>query len=163
SAVLITGETGTGKELLARTIHRLSPRGRRAMVTVNCAALPASLIESELFGREKGAYTGAMTRQQGRFESADGASIFLDEIAELPPDRQTKLMRVLEEGTLERLGSSRTLKVNVRIIAATNRDLPRMVKEGRFRSDLFYRLNVFPIQVPSLRERLDDVPILVWK
>ncbi len=163
SAVLITGETGTGKELLAKAIHDLSARKARTMIAVNCAALPAPLIESELYGREKGAYTGAMTRQVGRFELADGSTIFLDEIGELPLDLQTKLLRVLEDGSFERLGSHQTLKADVRIIAATNRDLGAMVKEGTFREDLFHRLNVFPIETPPLRARTGDIPPLVWK
>jgi formate hydrogenlyase transcriptional activator len=162
STVLITGETGTGKELLAREIHNLSSRKERPLVTVNCASLPPTLIESELFGREKGAYTGAMTRMAGRFEVADGSTIFLDEIAELPLDLQSKLLRVIEEGTLERLGSARTIHVNVRIIAATNRDLSQEVERGDFRRDLFYRLNVFPLHVPPLRGRVEDIPPLVW-
>lgn len=162
STVLITGETGTGKELLAREIHSLSSRKERPLVTVNCASLPSTLIESELFGREKGAYTGAMTRMAGRFEVADGSTIFLDEIAELPLNLQSKLLRVIEEGTFERLGSTKTIHVNVRIIAATNRDLSQEVQRGDFRRDLFYRLNVFPITVPSLRARMEDVPLLVW-
>lgn len=163
SAVLITGETGTGKELLAQAIHDMSARKGRTMVKVNCAALPAPLIESELFGREKGAYTGAMTKQVGRFELADGSSIFLDEIGELPMDLQVKLLRVLEDGTFERLGSHQTLTANVRIIAATNRDLRAMVNDGEFREDLFHRLNVFPLEVPPLRARATDIPLLVWK
>ncbi len=162
STVLISGETGTGKELIARTIHEMSERKRRTMVKTNCAALPATLIESELFGREKGAYTGALAREIGRFELADKSTIFLDEIGELPPEVQSKLLRVLQEGEFERLGSSKTIKVNVRIIAATSRDLLAMVKEGTFRPDLFYRLNVFPIVVPPLRERREDIPSLVW-
>jgi PAS domain S-box-containing protein len=162
STVLIQGETGTGKELLARAIHHLSSRKDRPLVTVNCASLPPTLIESELFGREQGAYTGALTRMAGRFEAADGATLFLDEIGELPHDVQSKLLRVLEEGRFERLGSSKTLQVNVRIIAATNRDLPQDVNEGRFRKDLYYRLNVFPIAIPPLRERAEDIPLLVW-
>jgi formate hydrogenlyase transcriptional activator len=162
STVLVLGETGTGKELLARTIHELSRRNKRAMIKTNCAALPATLIESELFGREKGAYTGSLAREIGRFELADQSTIFLDEIGELPPETQSKLLRILQEGEFERLGSSRTIKVNVRVIAATSRDLPAMVKEGKFRSDLFYRLNVFPIVVPPLRERTGDIPALVW-
>ena len=162
STVLIQGETGTGKDLLARAIHHLSPRKERPLVSVNCASLPPTLIESELFGREKGAYTGALTRMVGRFEAADGATLLLDEIGELPPEVQGKLLRVLEEGRFERLGSSKTLQVNVRIIAATNRDLAQDVNEGRFRKDLFYRLNIFPIAVPPLRERREDIPLLVW-
>lgn len=163
SAVLITGETGTGKELLAQAIHDMSPRKGKTMVKVNCAALPAPLIESELFGREKGAYTGAMTQQVGRFEVADGSTIFLDEIGDLPLDLQVKLLRVLQDGSFERLGSHRTLSTDVRVIAATNRDLAAMIGEGKFREDLFHRLNVFPIEVPPLRARSVDIPLLVWK
>ena len=162
ATVLIQGETGTGKELLARAVHRLSARKDRPLVTVNCASLPPTLIESELFGREKGAYTGAMTRMTGRFEMADRATLFLDEIGELPQDIQAKLLRVLEEGRFERLGSTKPLQANVRIIAATNRDLAHDVDEGKFRKDLYYRLNVFPIAVPPLRERPEDIPLLVW-
>jgi formate hydrogenlyase transcriptional activator len=162
STVLIQGETGTGKELLARAIHRLSKRKDKPLVTVNCASLPPTLIESELFGREKGAYTGALTRMVGRFEVADEATLFLDEIGELSSEIQSKLLRVLEEGKFERLGSTKTYHVNVRIIAATNRDLAREVNEGRFRKDLFYRLNVFPMTIPPLRERTEDIPILTW-
>ena len=161
STVLLLGETGTGKELLARDIHRLSLRKDRSLITVNCAALPPTLIESELFGREKGAYAGAMTRMTGRFEIADGATLFLDEIGELPVDLQSKLLRVLEEGAFERLGSTKSLHVNVRIIAATNRDIQQEMKDGKFRKDLFYRLNVFPIVIPPLRERPEDIPLLV--
>ena len=162
SAVLILGETGTGKELIARTIHDLSRRSSHSMIKINCAALPATLIESELFGREKGAFTGALARQMGRFELADHSTIFLDEIGELPPELQPKLLRVLQEGEFERLGSPRTLRVDARVIAATSRDLPAMVKEGKFREDLFYRLNIFPIVIPPLRVRPEDIPALVW-
>ncbi|HSB67744.1 MAG TPA: sigma 54-interacting transcriptional regulator [Candidatus Methylomirabilis sp.] len=162
AAVLLLGETGTGKELLAQLIHRRSGRRDRAMVKLNCAALPATLIEAELFGREKGAYTGALTRQAGRFELAHGSSIFLDEIAELPLELQVKLLRVLEDGQLERIGSTKTLTVDVRVIAATNRDLAKLAADGKFREDLYYRLNVFPIAVPPLRERAEDIPLLVW-
>ena len=162
ATVLIQGETGTGKEIFARAIHRLSGRKDRPLITVNCASLPPTLIESELFGREKGAYTGALTRMAGRFEAADGATIFLDEIGELPAEIQSKLLRILEAGQFERLGSTKTLHVDVRIIAATNRDLAKEVEKGRFRSDLFYRLNVFPITIPPLRERPDDIPLLAW-
>jgi len=161
SSVLLLGETGTGKELLARAIHRMSLRKDRTLVTVNCASLPPTLIESELFGREKGAYTGAMTKMIGRFELADGSTLFLDEIGELPLELQSKLLRVLEEGNFERLGSTKPLHVNVRIIAATNRDLEHDMKNGKFRQDLFYRLNVFPIVIPPLRERPEDIPLLV--
>jgi transcriptional regulator with GAF, ATPase, and Fis domain len=162
STVLIQGETGTGKELVARAIHRLSSRKDRLLVTINCASLPPTLIESELFGREKGAYTGALTKMIGRFELADGSTLFLDEIGEIPLELQGKLLRVLEEGGFERLGSTKTLHVNVRIIAATNRDLGEEVKAGRFRKDLYYRLNVFPIAIPPLRKRPEDIPLLVW-
>jgi PAS domain S-box-containing protein len=162
ATVLILGETGTGKELLARAIHDVSARKAQPMIKVNCAALPPTLIETELFGREKGAYTGALTKQKGRFELADGSTIFLDEISELPLELQPKLLRVLQEGRFERVGSSKTITVNARIIAATNQDLSQAVRSGRFREDLFYRLNVFPITVPPLRERQEDIPILVW-
>lgn len=162
SVVLISGETGAGKELVAQAIHNLSARKRRLMVKVNCAALPPALIESELFGREKGAYTGALTKQMGRFELADGSTLFLDEIGELSLELQTKLLRVLQDGEFERLGSPKTLKVDVRVIAATNRDLPEAIHNGEFREDLYYRLNVFPITVPPLRERLEDIAPLVW-
>jgi formate hydrogenlyase transcriptional activator len=161
STVLLLGETGTGKELLARAIHSMSSRKNRPLVTVNCASLPATLIESELFGREKGAYTGAMTKMIGRFEIADSSTLFLDEIGELPIDLQSKLLRFLEKGAFERLGSAKPLHVNVRIIAATNRDIEQEVKDGKFRRDLFYRLNVFPIVIPPLRERREDIPRLV--
>jgi PAS domain S-box-containing protein len=160
STVLVLGESGTGKELIARAIHSNSPRSGRALVKVNCATLPTHLIESELFGHERGAFTGAQTRQLGRFEVADGTSLFLDEIGELPLDLQTKLLRVLQDGEFERLGSTQTIKVDVRVIAATNRDLEAEVRSGRFREDLFYRLNVFPITVPPLRQRAEDIPLL---
>jgi formate hydrogenlyase transcriptional activator len=162
SVVLILGETGTGKELIARAIHDLSQRKSHPMVKVNCAALPTSLIESELFGRERGAYTGALAREIGRFELAHNSTIFLDEIGELPLEVQSKLLRVLQEGEFERLGSSKTISVDVRVIAATGRNLQAMVDQGRFRQDLFYRLNVFPIEIPPLRERVEDIPALVW-
>ena len=161
STVLITGETGTGKELVAHAIHRRSPRAERALVKVNCAALPAELIASELFGHEKGAFTGAMQQRIGRFEAANGGTIFLDEIAELSPEIQVSLLRVLQEKEFERVGGNRTIKTDVRVIVATNKDLRREVTEGRFRADLFYRLNVFPIHVPALRERVNDIPVLV--
>ncbi|MHC1730288.1 MAG: sigma 54-interacting transcriptional regulator [Syntrophobacteraceae bacterium] len=162
STVLITGETGTGKEVIARSLHEFSTRKGHTMVAINCASLPPTLIESELFGRERGAFTGAMSRMIGRFEIANGSTLFLDEIGDLPLEVQAKLLRVLEEGRFERLGSTKSLKVDVRIVAATNRNLGNMVQEGSFRRDLYYRLNVFPIVIPPLRERADDIPLLVW-
>ena len=163
ATVLLLGETGTGKELFATEIHERGPRQGRAMVRVNCAAIPATLIESELFGREKGAFTGALARQVGRFELANHSTIFLDEIGDLPLDVQVKLLRVLEAGQIERLGSPRPIAVDTRIIAATHRDLEQLIGENAFREDLYYRLNVFPIQVPPLRERVQDIPLLVWR
>ena len=161
TTILILGETGTGKELIAAAVHNMSPRKERPLITVNCAALPGNLIESELFGREKGAFTGADTRQVGRFEVAHGSTLCLDEIGELPLELQAKLLRVIQHNEFERLGSSQTIKVDVRIIATTNRDLEEEVRKGRFRQDLYYRLNVFPITVPPLRQRKDDIPLLV--
>jgi transcriptional regulator with GAF, ATPase, and Fis domain len=163
STVLLLGETGTGKEVIATQIHDLSTRRGRAMVRVNCSAIPSTLIESELFGREKGAFTGALARQIGRFESADRSTIFLDEIGDLPAEIQVKLLRVLEERQFERLGSPKPVRVDVRIIAATHRNLEKRIAEDAFREDLFYRLNVFPIQVPALRDRAEDIPLLVWR
>jgi formate hydrogenlyase transcriptional activator len=160
ATVLLLGETGTGKELLASEIHERSARRRREMVRVNCGAIPATLIESELFGHEKGAFTGALARQIGRFELSDGSTMFLDEIGDLPLETQVKLLRILEEREFERLGSSRKLRVNTRIVAATHRNLEQKVADGTFREDLYYRLNVFPIPVPPLRERDDDVMLL---
>jgi transcriptional regulator with GAF, ATPase, and Fis domain len=159
--VLLIGETGTGKELVARAIHQISDRKDRPMIKVNCAALPAALIESELFGHEKGTFTSAHQQQIGRFEYADGATIFLDEIGELPLDLQPKLLRVLQDGEFERLGNPCTIKVDVRVIAATNKDIEEAVKSGQFRQDLFYRINVFPISIPPLRERREDIPLMV--
>jgi chemotaxis protein methyltransferase CheR len=161
TTVSIFGETGTGKELLAHAIHKLSPRRNHTLIKVNCAALPGTLIESELFGHEKGAFTGADARRSGRFELAHGGTLFLDEVGELPLDLQSKLLRVLEEGEFERVGGSRTLKVDVRVVAATNRNLEEAVRKGEFRSDLYYRLNIFPITLPPLRDRKEDIPILV--
>lgn len=161
-AVLINGETGTGKEIVAQEIHNLSPRKNRQMVLVNCAALPSALVENELFGRERGAYTGALTSQVGRFQAADNSTIFLDEVGELSPEVQAKLLRVLQQGEFQRLGSPQMHKVNVRLVAATNRDLAEDVRKGKFREDLYYRLKVFPILIPPLRERLEDIPLMVF-
>ncbi len=161
ATVLLLGETGTGKGVVARAIHARSARKDRPMITVNCTSLPANLIESELFGREKGAFTGANVRQMGRFELADGGTIFLDEIGEMPLELQSKLLRFIQDGEFERLGNPRTIKVNVRIIAASNRNLEEEIRNGRFREDLFYRLNVFPITIPPLRQRTEDIPLLV--
>jgi transcriptional regulator with GAF, ATPase, and Fis domain len=161
TTILILGETGTGKELIAASIHNMSPRKERPLITVNCAALPGNLIESELFGREKGAFTGADIRRVGRFEIAHGSTICLDEIGELPLELQVKLLRVIQHNEFERLGSSLTVKVDVRIIATTNRDLEEAVRNGRFRRDLYYRLNIFPITIPPLRQRKEDIPLMV--
>jgi transcriptional regulator with GAF, ATPase, and Fis domain len=160
STVLITGETGTGKELIARAIHKRSKRASHAFISVNCAALPKDLVPSELFGHEKGAFTGALQRRLGRFELAEGGTIFLDEIGELPPETQVALLRVLQEREFERVGGNQTIRTDARVIAATHQDLSAAIEAGIFRSDLYYRINIFPIEIPSLRERSDDIPVL---
>ena len=161
STVLLHGETGTGKEMIARAIHNLSSRSARPYVRMNCAAIPSGLLESEMFGHEKGAFTGALIQRKGRFELADGGSLFLDEIGDISLELQPKLLRAIQEQEFERLGSSRTIQVNVRLIAATHRDLRAMIQDEKFREDLFYRFNVFPIEIPPLRERREDIPLLV--
>ena len=161
STVLLHGETGTGKELIAHAIHKLSSRRQHAYVRMNCAAIPSGLLESELFGHEKGAFTGALIQRKGRFELADGGSLFLDEIGDISLELQPKLLRAIQEQEFERLGSCKTIRVNVRLIAATHRDLPTMIRDEKFREDLFYRFNVFPIEIPPLRERREDIPLLV--